>query len=118
MKDVEKIGLVKFDFLGLKTLTVVNNTIRAIRRERGVRIELSQIPLDDPDVFAVLSSGSTLGIFQLEGSGMRDLLVKLKPENFREIIALVALYRPGPLGSGMVEDYIKRKHDRGLIRYE
>jgi len=118
MKDVEKIGLVKFDFLGLKTLTVLNNTIRAIRRERGVRIELSQLPLDDPQTFALLGSGSTLGIFQLEGSGMRDLLIKLKPENFREIIALVALYRPGPLGSGMVEDYIKRKHDRGLIRYE
>jgi DNA polymerase-3 subunit alpha len=118
MKDVEKIGLVKFDFLGLKTLTVVNNTIRAIRREKGVRLELSQIPLDDPKTFALLSSGSTLGIFQLEGSGMRDLLIKLKPENFREIIALVALYRPGPLGSGMVEDYIKRKHDRGLIRYD
>jgi len=118
MKDVEKIGLVKFDFLGLKTLTVLNNAIRAIRRERGVSIELPQIPLDDPETFALLSSGSTLGIFQLEGSGMRDLLIKLKPENFREIIALVALYRPGPLGSGMVDDYIKRKHDRGLIRYD
>ena len=118
MKDVEKIGLVKFDFLGLKTLTIVNETIQLIEKGKGVKLDLSQIPLDDRDTYALLSSGSTLGIFQLEGSGMRDLLVKLKPENFREIIALVALYRPGPLGSGMVEDFIKRKHGQGQIRYE
>ena len=97
MKEVEAIGLVKFDFLGLKTLTVVNHAIQLIEKDQGVKIELSQIPLDDPEVFALLGSGSTLGIFQLESSGMRDLLTKLKPENFKEIIALVALYRPGPL---------------------
>jgi DNA polymerase-3 subunit alpha len=118
MKDVEKIGLVKFDFLGLKTLTVVNNTVRLIEKEKGVKIEISQIPLDDPETFALLGSGATLGIFQLEGSGMRDLLTKLKPESFKDIIALVALYRPGPLGSGMVEEFIKRKHGQGLIRYD
>jgi DNA polymerase-3 subunit alpha len=118
MKDVEKIGLVKFDFLGLKTLTVVNNTIRLIEKERGVKIEISQIPSDDPETFTLLGSGSTLGIFQLESSGMRDLLNKLKPESFKDIIALVALYRPGPLASGMVEDFIKRKHGQGLIRYD
>jgi DNA polymerase-3 subunit alpha len=118
MKDVEKIGLVKFDFLGLKTLTVVNNTVRLIEKEKGVKIEISQIPLDDPETFALLGSGATLGIFQLEGSGMRDLLTKLKPESFKDIIALVALYRPGPLGSGMVEEFIKRKHGKGLIRYD
>ena len=118
MKDVEKIGLVKFDFLGLKTLTVVNNAIQLIEKERGVKLELSQIPSDDPETFTLLGSGSTLGIFQLESSGMRDLLIKLKPESFREIIALVALYRPGPLGSGMVEDFIKRKHGQGSIRYD
>jgi DNA polymerase-3 subunit alpha len=118
MKDVEKIGLVKFDFLGLKTLTVVNNTVRLIEKEKGIKIEISQIPLDDPETFALLGSGATLGIFQLEGSGMRDLLTKLKPESFKDIIALVALYRPGPLGSGMVEEFIKRKHGKGLIRYD
>ena len=118
MKDVEKIGLVKFDFLGLKTLTVVDNTIRLIEKESGVRVDISHLPLDDSKTFALLGSGSTLGIFQLESSGMRDLLTKLKPESFKDIIALVALYRPGPLASGMVEDFIKRKHGQGRIRYD
>ncbi len=118
MKDVEKIGLVKFDFLGLKTLTVVNNAIRLIEEQRGVKIEISQLPLDDPETFTLLGSGSTLGIFQLESSGMRDLLTKLKPGSFKDIIALVALYRPGPLASGMVEEFIKRKQGQGLTRYD
>ena len=118
MKDVEKIGLVKFDFLGLKTLTVVNNAIQLVEKHRGVKLDISQIPLDDPETYGLLGSGSTSGIFQLESSGMRDLLTKLKPENFREIIALVALYRPGPLGSGMVDEFIKRKHGKEAIRYE
>ena len=118
MRDVAKIGLVKFDFLGLKTLTVINNTIQLIEKERGMKIELSQIPLDDPETFTLLCSSSTLGIFQLESSGMRELLIKLKPEKFKEIIALVALYRPGPLSSGMVDEFIKRKHGQGSVRYE
>ena len=118
MKEVEAIGLVKFDFLGLKTLTLVNHAIQLIEKDHGVKIELSQIPSDDPEVFALLGSGSTPGIFQLESSGMKDLLTKLRPENFREIIALVALYRPGPLRSGMVEEFIKRKHGKETIRYE
>lgn len=118
MKEVEAIGLVKFDFLGLKTLTLVNHAIQLIEKNEGVKLELSKIPLDDPKVFELLGSGSTLGIFQLESSGMRDLLMKLKPENFKEIIALVALYRPGPLKSGMVDEYIKRKHGKETIRYD
>jgi DNA polymerase-3 subunit alpha len=118
MKEVEAIGLVKFDFLGLKTLTVINHTIQLIEKEEGITLDLSRLPLDDPDTFALLGSGSTLGIFQLESSGMRDLLVRLRPESFREIIALVALYRPGPLKSGMVEDFIKRKQGQGQIRYD
>ncbi len=118
MKEVEAIGLVKFDFLGLKTLTVVNHALQLIEKKYGVKIELSQIPLDDPKVFELLGTGATLGIFQLESSGMRDLLIKLKPENFREIIALVALYRPGPLKSGMVDEYIKRKNGQETIRYD
>lgn len=118
MKEVDAIGLVKFDFLGLKTLTVVNHTISLIEKHHGIKIDFSKIPLDDPKVFALLGSGSTLGIFQLESSGMKELLIKLKPENFKEIIALVALYRPGPLRSGMVDEYIKRRHGKEIIRYE
>jgi len=118
MKQVEAIGLVKFDFLGLKTLTVVDQTIRMIEKNRGKKVDLSEIPLDDPEVYALLGSGSNLGVFQLESSGMRDLLIKLKPQSFKDIIALVALYRPGPLDSGMVGEFIKRKHGQESIRYE
>lgn len=118
MKEVEAIGLVKFDFLGLKTLTMVNHAIELIKRNQGISIDLSKIPLDAPDVFASLGAGSNLGIFQLESSGMRDLLTKLKPESFKDIIALVALYRPGPLDSGMVEEFVKRKHGKVAITYE
>ncbi len=118
MKQVEAIGLVKFDFLGLKTLTVVDQTIQLIEKNRGIKVELSEIPLDDPEVYALLGAGSNLGIFQLESSGMRDLLIKLKPQSFKDIIALVALYRPGPLDSGMVGEFIKRRHGQESIRYE
>ncbi len=118
MKQVEAIGLVKFDFLGLKTLTVVDQTIHQIEKNRGIKVELVEIPLDDSEVYAVLGAGSNLGIFQLESSGMRDLLIKLKPQSFKDIIALVALYRPGPLDSGMVGEFIKRKHGQESIRYE
>jgi DNA polymerase-3 subunit alpha len=118
MKQVEAIGLVKFDFLGLKTLTVVDHTIRLIQKNQGLRVELSEIPLDDSEVYAQLGAGSNLGIFQLESSGMRDLLTKLKPQSFKDIIALVALYRPGPLDSGMVGEFIKRKHGQESIRYD
>ncbi|MDI6761777.1 MAG: DNA polymerase III subunit alpha [Thermodesulfobacteriota bacterium] len=118
MKEVEAIGLVKFDFLGLKTLTMVNHAINLIEMSRGIKIELPEIPLDDSEVFASLGAGSNLGIFQLESSGMRDLLTKLKPESFKDIIALVALYRPGPLDSGMVEEFVKRRHGKVAISYE
>jgi DNA polymerase-3 subunit alpha len=118
MKQVEAIGLVKFDFLGLKTLTVVDQTIQLIEKNRGIRVEPSGIPLDDSEVYGLLAAGSNLGIFQLESSGMRDLLIKLKPQSFKDIIALVALYRPGPLDSGMVGEFIKRKHGQEKIRYE
>ena len=118
MKQVESIGLVKFDFLGLKTLTVLDQTIELIEKNRGIRLELSEIPLDDPEIYASLGAGSNLGVFQLESSGMRDLLIKLKPQSFKDIIALVALYRPGPLDSGMVGEFIKRKQGQELIRYE
>jgi DNA polymerase-3 subunit alpha len=118
MKAVEKIGLVKFDFLGLKTLTVIEDALKIIRRTREISLNIIEIPLDDPLVYKTFCSGDGLGIFQLESSGMRDLLVKLKPNCFEDIIALVALYRPGPLGSGMVDDFINRKHGRTSITYE
>lgn len=118
MKAVEKIGLVKFDFLGLKTLTVIENTLKIIKRSREIDLNLLQISMEDSAVYQMLSSGDGLGVFQLESSGMRDLLVKLKPNCFEDLIALVALYRPGPLGSGMVDDFINRKHGRTPIAYE
>ena len=117
MKPLEKLGLIKFDFLGLKTLTVIHKAVELVERDRGVRINMNEIPLDDPETYQLLARGDTDGIFQLEGTGIRELLVQLRPENFEEIIALVALYRPGPLKSGMVADYIKRKHGKGKIRY-
>ncbi len=118
MKSVEKIGLVKFDFLGLKTLTVLDVARKIIKRTRGELLDFANIPLDDPKVYQYLGEGNGLGIFQLESSGMRDLLVRLKPNCFEDIIALVALYRPGPLGSGMVDDFINRKHGKTEITYE
>jgi DNA polymerase-3 subunit alpha len=118
MKDVERVGLVKFDFLGLKTLTVLRKAAELIERTKGDHVDLSRIPLDDPATFTLLGSGDTTGIFQLESSGMRDLLMKLRPETFADLIALVALYRPGPLGSGMVDDFIKRRHKKSAVRYD
>ncbi|MBW2038697.1 MAG: DNA polymerase III subunit alpha [Deltaproteobacteria bacterium] len=118
MKDVERIGLVKFDFLGLKILTVLKKAAELIERASGEEVELASIPLDDQETYRLLGSGDTAGIFQLESSGMRDLLVKLRPETFKDLIALVALYRPGPLGSGMVDEFIKRRHKKAAVRYE
>lgn len=117
MKAVEAVGLIKFDFLGLKTLTMMSHTLELLSR-RGIVLDIRRIPLDDRATYELLGSGDTDGIFQVESSGMRDLLVKMKPTVFEDLIALVALYRPGPLGSGMVEDYIERKHGRKPIEYE
>lgn len=115
MKALEDIGLLKFDFLGLKTLTVINETIKYAEK-LGKKIDLNNIPLDDEETYRMLSSGDTVGVFQLESRGMRDLIQKMQPEKFEDLIALVALFRPGPLGSGMVDDFIKRK--KGLIPIE
>lgn len=115
MKALEDIGLLKFDFLGLKTLTVINETINYAEK-LGKKIDLNNIPLDDEETYRMLSSGDTVGVFQLESRGMRDLIQKMQPEKFEDLIALVALFRPGPLGSGMVDDFIKRK--KGLIPIE
>jgi len=117
MTWIEKIGLVKFDFLGLKTLSVIDRTLRLIEKSKGSELDLSSIPLNDPLTFERLSKGETLGVFQLESSGMRDVLNKFKPTVFEDLIAILALYRPGPLESGMVDDFINRKHGRIPIEY-
>ena len=116
MEHIEQIGLLKFDFLGLKTLTVIREAINLIAKTNGGVIDIDTIPLDDPETFKLCSEGRTTGVFQLESSGMKELLRKLKPERFEDIIALVALYRPGPLGSGMVDDFIKGKNG-GNVEY-
>jgi len=122
MGDIEKIGLIKFDFLGLRTLTVIDHALRLAREAasegRKAPRQASEISLDDPETYALLGSGETTGIFQLESAGMRDLLVKMKPENFEDITAILALYRPGPIGSGMVDDFIKRKQGKKKIKYD
>jgi DNA polymerase III subunit alpha len=117
MKCVEKIGLVKFDFLGLRNLTVIANTLELIAAQGGTPPDLSNLDSNDPATYRLLASGETTGVFQLESSGMKDLLVRLKPESFDEIIALVALYRPGPLDSGMVDDFVVRKHGKKKVEY-
>lgn len=112
--DVEAIGLVKFDFLGLRTLTIIDNTLRVANEKRKQRqeplITIDEIPLDDIATYETLQQQQTTAVFQLESSGIRDIIKRLKPDKFDDVVALVALYRPGPLQSGMVEDFILRKH--------
>ena len=117
--DVEKIGLVKFDFLGLRTLTVIDRAVKSINSnlEDSKKIDLNKIPLNDEKVFELLSSGKTMAVFQLESSGMRDLIKRLKPTKFEEITALLALYRPGPLNSGMHDEFVDRKHGKSPVTY-
>jgi DNA polymerase-3 subunit alpha len=118
MNSLEKIGLLKMDFLGLRTLTVINETVKIVKRIREIDMDIDEIPLDDKKTYALLAGAESTGVFQLESSGMRDLLKKLKPEKFEEIIALLALFRPGPIGSGMLDDFIRRKHKKSEIRYD
>ena len=116
--DVEAIGLVKFDFLGLRTLTIIDWAVKSINaRSPDRKLEIERIPLDDPAVFKLLKAYQTTAIFQLESRGMKDLIRRLGPDSFEEIIALVALFRPGPLQSGMVDDFINRKHGRSEVDY-
>ena len=118
MGDVEKIGLVKFDFLGLKTLTMIHRAVRLIEERKAGPLDMARLPVDDQATYALLASGHTTGIFQLESTGMRNLLVRIKPEFFEDLIAILALYRPGPLESGMVEDFIKWKRDPSKVTYD
>ena len=117
MKIVEKIGLVKFDFLGLRNLTVIANTLNLISLQGKEPPDMDHINDTDPATYALLCSGDTTGVFQLESAGMKDLLTRLRPEFFDDVIALVALYRPGPLDSGMVTDFVQRKHGRKEVNY-
>lgn len=118
MTAIESLGLLKFDFLGLKTLTVIEKTLKHIKASKGIDLSLKDISLEDKETYKLLCSGQTTGIFQLESSGMRELLIKMQPDCFEDLIALVALYRPGPLGSGMVDDFIKSKRGLKPVKYE
>ncbi len=119
--DVEAIGLVKFDFLGLRTLTIIDWAVRTINRQRTALgetpVDITLIPLDDPKAYKLLKDCATTAVFQLESRGMKDLIKRLQPDNFEDIVALVALFRPGPLQSGMVDDFINRKHGRAKVDY-
>ena len=117
MKYTEKTGLIKFDFLGLKTLTVLDRALKLIQFDLGTTVDLRKIPMDDAKTYALLCRGDSLGVFQLESDGMRDLLMRMKPEQFTDLIALVALYRPGPLDSGMVDTFVETKHGHRMPDY-
>ena len=117
MKGIEKIGLVKFDLLGLRNLTVMKHACEIIRRQGRNPPDLANLDLSDEKTFQLLASGDTTGVFQLESSGMKDLLIRLRPTSFRDIIALVALYRPGPLDSGMHDEFVRRKNGRLPVTY-
>ena len=117
MKMVEKIGLIKFDFLGLRTMTVIQDTLELIRRQGKEPPDLDAMTLDDPETYALYARGDTDGLFQVESAGMRRYLRQLKPTCFDDIIAMLALYRPGPLGSGMVETFIRRKQGEETVQY-
>ncbi|MFZ2960320.1 MAG: DNA polymerase III subunit alpha [Candidatus Ozemobacteraceae bacterium] len=114
---IEKIGLLKMDFLGLKTLSVIQRALEFIKASHGIDIDLGTLSTDDVKTYELLCKGLTMGVFQLESSGMRSLIMRLKPSVFEDIIALLAMYRPGPLGSGMVDDFVERKHGRKGLAY-
>lgn len=118
MTSLEKIGMLKMDMLGLRTLTVISEAIKIIKRTRGIDLDLDNISIEDMNTFRLLANAQSQGVFQLESSGMRDLLKKLNPEKFEDIIALLALFRPGPIGSGMLDDFMKRKHGEVKIKYD
>jgi len=118
MTALEHIGLLKIDMLGLRTLTVISETAKLIERRRTLTVSIDTLPLDDAPTYQLLARAETMGVFQLESSGMRDLLKKIKPTQFEDIISVIALFRPGPMGSGMLDEFMKRKHGQVPIRYE
>ncbi|NPA51248.1 MAG: DNA polymerase III subunit alpha [Epsilonproteobacteria bacterium] len=116
-KYIEDVDLIKFDFLGLKTLTVIEEALKLVEKRHNIRIDFKKCDINDPKIYEYISTGETLGLFQIESKGMQDLAKRLKPSGFEDIIAMLALYRPGPMESGMVEDFINRKHKRAKITY-
>jgi DNA polymerase-3 subunit alpha len=118
MKEIERVGLLKMDFLGLSTLTLLDDAVQHIKETTGDVVNLEQLPLDDAKTYQLFQNGQTHGVFQFESSGMRETLRKAKPQCLEDLIALNALYRPGPLRGGVVDDYINRKHGRVEIKYE
>jgi DNA polymerase-3 subunit alpha len=118
MKEIERVGLLKMDFLGLSTLTLIDDALKGIKRTEGIDLDIEHVPLDDAKTFKVFQEGATYGIFQFESSGMRDLLRRARPSRFEDLIALNALYRPGPLKSGMVDDWVERKQGKREVKYE
>lgn len=117
MKGIEKIGLLKMDFLGLKTLTLIEDCLGIIQDTAGVSVDIRRIPLDDRKSYALLGRGESSGVFQLESGGMRDLLKRIKPTDLEDVISILALYRPGPMQSGMMDDFIKRKRGEAPVKY-
>ena len=117
MADLEKLGLLKMDFLGLRNLTMIHKTMKLIKKRQGIEFDIDRIPLDDKPTYDMLIAGDTDGVFQLESSGMKKLVKDLRPDVFEDLGALVALFRPGPLESGMVQDFVERKHGRQEIKY-
>ncbi len=117
MTDIEKIGLLKMDFLALTTLTIIDDTLKMLKSE-GVILDMDTLPLDDEKTYELFSAGLTSGVFQFESSGMKDILRRFKPSSIEHLTALNALYRPGPIGGGMIDDFIKRKHNSKKVEYE
>ncbi|MCX6564612.1 MAG: DNA polymerase III subunit alpha [Candidatus Aminicenantes bacterium] len=118
MEDVEYIGLLKMDLLGLRNLTIIQDALDLIETDFGVRVDMKNLPIDDPPTFDLFKAGNTDGVFQFESRGMKELLRSYKPDEFRDLIALNALYRPGPLKSGMTAEFVKRKHHPDQVAYE
>src|SRR5262249_5265580 len=118
MKEIDRVGLLKMDFLGLSTLTLLDDAVKHIKETTGDTIDLNTLPLDNAKAYQLFQNGQTHGVFQFESSGMRDTLRKAKPQCLEDLIALNALYRPGPLRGGVVDDYIARKHGRVEVKYE
>src|SRR6202161_3407172 len=118
MNALERIGLLKMDFLGLTTLTVLDDAVRLIQQNRGVAVDLPALPLDDASAYALFAGGDTTGIFQFESHGMRDILRRYQPTRLEDLTALNALYRPGPIQGGMIDDFINRKHGKKKVAYD
>ena len=118
MTAVEKMGLLKMDFLALTTLTIIDDTLRMLRARDGIELDMDALPLDDAKTYEIFSEGLTSGVFQFESSGMKDILRRFKPSSIEHLTALNALYRPGPIGGGMIDDFIKRKHGKKAVKFE